>query len=351
MFENKTFDSIMADMLSRVSNSFDKREGSPIYLALAPAAVELQQTYIDLDVLLAETFADTASRKYLIKRAAERGLTPDPATKTVSKATFNMDVPIGSRFSLDNLTFIATEKIDNYNYKLQCETVGAQGNALGILLPIDYIAGLEFAELIEVLIPGADEEDTETFRQRYFDDLESQAFGGNRADYKQKTKELAGVGGVKVYPVWNGGGTVKLVIVDSVFNKPSVELVEAVQLALDPVLHSGKGLGIAPIGHVVTVESVAELTVNVGSTITLASGYVWADVETYIQEAINSYFLELKRTWENEDALVVRISQVESAILRVTGVVDVNATTLNAGSINLILTDVQIPALGAVTNI
>ena len=68
MFENKTFDSILTDMLSRVSNSFDKREGSPIYLALAPTAVELQQTYIDLDALLAETFADTASREIFNSR-------------------------------------------------------------------------------------------------------------------------------------------------------------------------------------------------------------------------------------------------------------------------------------------
>jgi uncharacterized phage protein gp47/JayE len=351
MFENKTFDSILQDMLSKVNNSFDKREGSPIYLALAPAAVELQQTYINLDALLAETFADTASRRYLIKRAAERGLAPESATKAVSRATFNMDVPIGSRFSLDNLTFVAIEKIDNYNYKLQCETAGAQGNILGRLLPIDYIAGLTTAELVEVLIPGADEEETEVFRQRYYDDLETQAFGGNQADYKQKTKELAGVGGVKVYRAWNGGGTVKLVIIDSVFNKPTVELVDAVQTEMDPVVNQGAGLGIAPIGHVVTIEAVSELIINVSSTITLASGYVWVDVETYIQDAINSYFLDLKKTWENENALVVRISQVESAILKVTGVVDVTGTTLNAGSINLILTDVQIPVLGAVTNI
>lgn len=351
MFENKTFDSILTDMLSRVSNSFDKREGSPIYLALAPVAVELQQTYINLDALLSETFADTASREYLIKRASERGLSPEIATKAISKASFNLDVPIGSRFSLDNLTFIAIEKIDNFNYKLQCETVGAPGNILGILLPIDYIAGLATAELIEVLIPGADEEETELFRQRYFDDLEAQVFGGNQADYKKKTKELDGVGGVKVYPAWNGGGTVKLVFIDSVFNKPTVELRFAVQDAIDPVASQGLGLGIAPIGHVVSVDEVDELIVNVSSTITLASGYVWADVETYIQDAINSYFLDLKKTWESEDALVVRISQVESAILKVTGIVDVTGTTLNAGSINLILTDVQIPILGTVTNI
>lgn len=351
MFENKTFESILQNMLSRVDNSIDKREGSPIYLALAPVAVELQQIFIDLDSWLTETFADTASRQYLIKRAAERGLVPKPATKTISRATFNMDVPIGSRFSLDNLTFIVTEKIDNYNYKLQCESIGAQGNILGILLPIDYVAGLAVSELVEVLIPGEDEEETEVFRQRYINDLVAQAYGGNQADYKQKTKELAGVGGVKVYPVWNGGGTVKLVILDSTYSKPSTELVSAVQTAIDPVTNSGEGLGIAPIGHIVTVEAVSELIVNISFTLAYVSGYVWADVESYVQEAINNYFLELKRTWEDESSLVVRIAQIESAILQVTGVLDITGTTINAGVTNLILTDVQIPVLGTVTNI
>lgn len=352
MFENKTFDSIMQDMLSRVDNSFDKRESSPIYIALAPVAVELQQAYIDYDVLLSETFADTASREYLVRRAAERGIIATTATKAILKASFNKDVPISSRFSLDDLNYIVTEKIDNYNFKVQCETAGVEGNShFGTLLPIDYIAGLTSATLVEVLIPGEDDEEVEQLRQRYYDNLESSAYGGNKADYKEKTKALNGIGGVKVYPVWNGGGTVKLVIIDSTFSKPSTILVNDTQTAIDPTVNAGLGLGIAPIGHIVTVEGVSELIVNVASTITLSSGYLWVDVENYIQDAINTYLLELKKTWENEDALVVRISQIESAILKVTGVVDVTGTTLNGGLINLILTDVQIPVLGMVTNV
>ena len=39
----KTFSQILADMLARVPNDLDKREGSIIYDALAPAAVELAE--------------------------------------------------------------------------------------------------------------------------------------------------------------------------------------------------------------------------------------------------------------------------------------------------------------------
>ncbi len=75
-----TYEEILQRMLDRVPNNIDKREGSIIYNALAPAAVELAQMYIEAERILNEGFADTASREYLIKRAAERGITPYPAT-------------------------------------------------------------------------------------------------------------------------------------------------------------------------------------------------------------------------------------------------------------------------------
>lgn len=94
----------------------------------------------------------------------------------------------------------------------------------------------------------------ERFRRRYFDSLNSQAFGGNIADYREKVNGISGVGGVKVYPAWNGGGTVKLVIIGSDYGVPSDELIRAVKDTIDPEVDAGKGYGLAPIGHVVTVE-------------------------------------------------------------------------------------------------
>ena len=61
MYENMTFDSIMQRMLDAVPDTIDKREGSVVYDALAPAAIELQNLYIELDVVLNQTFVDTAT--------------------------------------------------------------------------------------------------------------------------------------------------------------------------------------------------------------------------------------------------------------------------------------------------
>lgn len=87
MYEDQTFDVILQRMLSRVPETMDKRESSPIYAALAPAAVELTSMYIAFDCMLAETFGDTASREYLIRLCADRGITPKKATQAAMEAS------------------------------------------------------------------------------------------------------------------------------------------------------------------------------------------------------------------------------------------------------------------------
>ena len=333
-----TYEFILKRMLARIPPSMDKREGSIIYDALAPAAVELAQLYIDLDLTLNETFADTASRQYLIKRAAERGIEPYPATYAIGEGVFDTEVPIGAKFSIDAYNWIATELTEGNTYRMTCETSGEEPNGYtGTLIPVDYIKGLTKAELTEILIPGENEEPTEDFRKRYFDSLNSQAFGGNISDYKKKVKSIEGIGGVKVYPVWNGGGTVRLVIINSEFKAPTEELVTQTQTAIDPVHNQGEGLGIAPIGHVVTVQGVTETTVNITTNITYGEGWSYEDVKTYIEEAIDKYFSELNASWENSAGLIVRISQIESRLLDVEGIVDIGGTALNGAENNLAL--------------
>lgn len=352
MYEAITYDVIMQRMIDRVISqnaNLDVREGSIIWSALAPAAIELANMYIELDLILNETFADTASREMLIKRAAERGITPEPSTKAILKGEFNIDVPIGSRFSQDALNYVVLEKISTGVFKMQCETYGSIGNDnLGVLIPIDYVEGLTTAQLTEVLIPGEDDEDTEALRQRYYNSLNSEVFGGNIADYKEKTKSIAGVGGVKVYPVWNGGGTVKLVITNSDFGVPSSVLIDEVQTDIDPVANQGEGYGIAPIGHVVTVVGVESTTINIVTTISYQSGYTWADIKPYAEATIDSYFKTLSEDWENELNLVVRISQIETRLLALNGVVDIQNTTINGGTVNIQLGANNIPLRGSI---
>lgn len=343
MYEDVTYEVILKRMLDKVKSQtpgIDTREGSIVYDALAPAAAELQNLYIQLDWMADQSFADSQNREYLVRRCAERGIIPSPASKAVLKGEFNQDVPVGARFSLGILNFAAVGKIGDGVYQMECESYGIQGNQnLGMMVPIEYIKGLTKAELTEVLIPGEDEEETEHLRKRYFASLNSQAYGGNIADYKEKVNSITGVGGVKVFPAWNGGGTVKLVMISSEYKTPSRELVAFVQETVDPLQNTGKGYGLAPIGHVVTVAGAGETKIDIATRLTYQTGWDYQRCEEAILEAVDRYLDELNRTWEDSQMTVVRVSRIESRLLDVEGIMDAADTVINGKSGNF-----QLPA-------
>lgn len=363
MYEGITFDLLMKRMLARVPSDIDKREGSVIWDALAPAAIETKLLYIMADYFLKNTFGDTAEREYLIERAKERGLSPFPATYPKCKGTFTpatLDVPIGTRFSYDDVNYAITEKISDGVYFMSCETSGTAGNKpTGTLIPIDYVQGLQTATLSEVTVPGENEEETETFRKRYLDSFNSQAYGGNIADYREKVNKIQGVGGVKVYPVWNGGGTVKIVFMTSEFKPPTNEFITEVQTLIDPVTNSGQGVGIAPIGHHVTVQGATNSNIAIGLHLTFSNG-TYENYKDAIESAIDGYFLELNQAWQetqkaeignvSNTGLVIRISQIESRLLNIEGIEDIQHTTLNNVEENLTLGLDELAIRRVVTN-
>ena len=351
MYEHMTFESLMKEMLSRIPNDLDKREGSVLYNALAPSAVELQNTYIEMDNILDMVFVDTTEGVFLTKKCHERGIERLPATNAICKGEFNIDVPIGSRFYLEGLHYTVTEKMSQNVFKLQCETSGEKGNhPLGNMIPVEYIQNLTSAVLTEVLIPGEEVESDQSLRQRYYDSLFGLAFGGNIADYKQKVLQMQGVGAVKVYPTWQGGGTVKLVILTSEYKAPSQELVDMVQTAIDPTQNQGQGLGLAPIGHVVTVVGAQQTTVDVTARITYQNGYYFDRIQSALEQTIEDYFNELNESWGNEKNLVVRISRIESRILDLEGVLDVSDTELNGLQRNIEIDQNNIVVRGQVND-
>jgi len=367
---HETYESILGRMIDEVEGwaksegvSIDTREGSLIRTALSPAAVELRQMYIELDAVLNETFADTASREFLILRCAERGIAVLPATKAIWKGVFDIDVKIGSRFFLEaspSMNFAVIEKMAPCVYKLECETPGTSGNyENGNLVSISKIEGLKKAEIPDSspLLLGEDEEDTEHLRRRYFDSINAQAFGGNIADYKEKVNKLQDVGGCKVYPVPKGvGGTVRVVIMDSNFGTPGKDLINAVQEALDPERNRGKGMGLAPIGHTVTVAGVSENKIDIEMELRVQKDVSIGDVKLDVVAAIDEYFKELRSQWDKvgweQDAnatLIVRIYHILTRILAVTGVVDVEGITLNGLEKNITLETEAIPAKGSIS--
>lgn len=353
IFGNETYDNILERKLLNVDPSLDKREGSIIYDGLAPNAIEEALLYAYLDFLNKNSFAITANREWLIQRAMERGIEPWKASRAILIGKFDVDVGINQRFSIDNKYFRTIEYIKNddfYYYKLEAENVGSDSNlSSGNLIPSTNIKGLTVSQIVELAIPGEDEEDTEHFRERYFDEIKTNAYGGNIDDYTRKTKAIEGVGDVKVIPVWDGGGTVKLIITDAENNSPSHELVSKVQEIMDPVPHSQKGVGVAPIGHLVTVEGAKRKEINITAKLMVNKS---VNLDDLIEE-----YLELERSKfakKGSESLYVendiRLTKIMSIILNTEGVIDyedIYFTDYPDEKI-LVLEDNEIPYLGKI---
>lgn len=355
LYAGETAETILNRILARVADRFDKRLGSIIYDATAPASIEFSALYKALDYILDQAFADTAERPYLIRRAAERGLAPFPAAAAKVTGEFtpaDLEIPTGSRFNCGEFIYAVTEKIEPGRYYLTCETAGAEANGqTGRLIPVQTINGLKTAELVEVSVLGENEEDTEVFRQRYFDSLTADQYGGNVADYKAKIRSLPGVGGVKVYPAWNGGGTVRCVIVDSEYGVPTTTLVDEVQEIIDPIIVNGDnsqglGLGVAPIGHYCTITGAAAATINIRTRLTFRSGNDYERTLPEIEAALDAYYDEINADWQNRDNVVVRIAEINARLLAIPGIVDITGTTLNGQEVNAFVDADSIPVRG-----
>lgn len=350
-YEDMTYEVILQRMIDRVSAQYpnlDTREGSIIFNALAPAAIELAIAYTELDNNLNESFVNTASREYILQACTQMGMDISvfEARAGVHKGEFDVEVPIGSRWNCDLYNYTVTEFLDMngvyYTYQMDCDTTGtAPNNQTGDLTAIsDIPEGLTYAKITECLIEGENETTDDDIKVAYYEFLNSVATDGNVNQYKRWCSEYAGVGNSKVFSLWNGSNTVKVSILSASNRAATPELIAEFQEYLDPN-SEGMGNGVAPIGAFVTVTTATELPINVSANITMKSGYT--DTSN-IAVALTQHFADIAYT-KNQIAYM----NVGAVILGVDGVESISNLTVNNGTSDITLANEQIPVLG-VTN-
>ncbi|WP_162612899.1 baseplate J/gp47 family protein [Lachnoclostridium sp. An14] len=373
---------IEKQMLEKVPSGIDTREGSIIQTAVGPAAWFLEGTYITLDQLQQNAYADTAVGVSLDYRVAERGLTRKSATPAVRRGIFDVEIPESSQFKTINgansVIFVSGEQVeaDPSNdeetgkkvYLMTCQTAGVVGNSYtGNLIPITAIAGLTSAVIGKIVTPGTDEETDDSLKARYFASFDVANFGGNIASYRNTILAMDGVGAVQVYPAWQGGGTVLCSILSDQLTPAEDGVIQAVQDAICPSEEGGSdpsanGYGMAPIGAKVTITTATNITLNIACNIQFSAKVVSGE-ETFqaeVEEKIREYLTSVCQTWGSaikgqkiEYVVVVYISRIVAAILTIPDIVNVSNVTINGSAADLILTETaslqQIPSLGTVT--
>lgn len=333
-----TYEYFMNEALGYVPQDIDIREGSIMFDALAPACYQLADLAMELKNVMLETFVTTATGGYLDLRAEEAGVRRILATqavatvKVVDESGNPYILDLGTRFSSigDEPVYYKITALTDVvgTYLMTADEAGSTGNEyVGTMLPIDNLNNFGQAEITEISIPARDDETDDSLRSRVIAEKGVGAFGGNVEDYIRMANEIDGVGAVQVYPTWQGGGTVLLSILNNEFKKPAQTLVDLVQQTIDPD-KTGAGLGLAPIGHKVTVKAPEEKLLSISFYLTTDPGIDSESVMSAITDAVEKYFDSARRRWaerrEGGYTTWIYRSQITSAILSVSGVANVN---------------------------
>lgn len=347
-YEDMTYEVILKRMMDRVNAThpnLDDREGSIIFNALAPAAIELAVMYTELDNSRNESSVSTASREYILIGCKDMGMdiTQFEASAGTHKGEFDVQVAIGSRWNCDLYNYEVTEYLgienDYHTYKMVCETTGTAPNKVaGDLTAItDIPDGLTYAKVVECLIEGENETSDDDIRTAYYEYVNSTVSDGNTAQYERWCSEYDGVGNAKIFPLWNGANTVKVSILSASNQAASDELIAEFQEYIDPN-SEGMGNGVAPIGAFVTVTTATEVPIAVSGTVTMKSGFTDT---SGIATALQNYFASI--AYEKS---VVAYMNIGAIILNVDGVESINNLRVNNATTDITLGDEEIPVLG-----
>jgi uncharacterized phage protein gp47/JayE len=347
-YSNETKDVILTRLLGQISDELDKRQGSVTFDLLSPAALELAQAYLTLDQVLTFGFAtEDTPRTYLELRCAELGVTPKVAVKAVGSLAFTgtdgIVVPVGTRVSTDEnepIYFVTTQAgtiaSGTVTVTATAETAGANGNVAPgkITLVLGNVSGVTSVTNSASFDGGADVESDASLLARYFEKVQQPATSGNAYHYEQWAKSVAGVGDAKVYPLWNGNGTVKVALLDEQKTTPPQTTVDAVVTYIESV---------RPIGATITVVGATETAINVSATLTLASGKTVTDATTEFTTLLTDYL----KTLAFVDP-IVRYSKIASLLLDTESVLDYSNLTVNGGTANVTIADGAVATAGSV---
>lgn len=153
-------------------------------------------------------------------------------------------------------------------------------------------------------------------------------------DYQHWAVEVSGVGAAKALPLWDGAGTVKVLVANSEHAPADESLLQKVAAHIEEV---------RPIGAAVTVAAPVPCTINITARVTLTPGAYLDAVQTAYAEAAQEYLRTLVF-----GKPYVSYAVLGSVLLDVEGVADYDSLLLNDSVANVRIDATQIPVLGTV---
>ena len=345
MYENKTEYLILNNMLDKVETPVAKIEGSLVYDALSPVACELSKHYMELDAFIKRAFVQTSHSTFLDLRGVEYGLYRKQPTKAIVDLVFTGEtgviIPEGFLVqTIDGKQFRTTQAaaVANGTATVTATAVNT-GNAANvtansIVLMPSVIDGVTGVTNPAKSAGGTAVESDDDFRNRILDKVRNPGSSGNINHYVQWAMEVDGVGAVRVFPLWNGGGTVRVAILDSNRLPATQTIVDAVKTHIEAE---------RPVGAAVTVESGVIFPVDIVVDVELDGTQPLETVRAGVETAVRDFF---KRIAFKQNT--VSYPKLSAVILAVDGVADHTALTINGVAGNVTIPDTGVATLNEI---
>lgn len=340
-YNQETYQVIRQRMLDNMSNDIDKREGSFVSNMVSPVGVEFAKYYIELDNILAIMFLEDATNEFLDKKVYDFGIYRKMGTSargtikvTGTNGTF---IPKGSEvLSQGELAFYTLHDawIENEEVIIEVEAsnVGVDFNI--IANSIDKFAkkidGVSSVTNEEEFREGTDTETDEELRERFFEIIRRPATSGNIYHYEQWAKEIDGINQARIKPLWNGNGTVK-VIVSNNNNVVSEEIIQKCQEHINKV---------RPVGADVTVITPSKLDIVISGNVYIEDGFNYTQAMLDFESNLKQYLSSCIDT--------VIYTRVASCLGSVEGVKDYSDLKVNDGTINISYSDEELPIVKSI---
>ena len=334
MFTNQTYEAIRNRILDNTNINIDKREGSFLSNMVSAISEELAKAYINMGDILSLGFIEDTFDTFLDKRVSEFGVYRKQGSKAIGEIKVEgqegATIENGTIIKANDLYFTVLNDIELPNNNI----IYVEANEVGY--KYNLLANTEF-ELVEKnnkitklanevdFENGVDVETDKELRKRFAKVVNNPSASGNKNHYEEWALEVNGVGRAIVYPLWNGNGTVKVMIIGN-DNKPVTdEIIEACKLHIDEN---------KPIGCSLTVTTPSLLNVVINASVELKEGYDLEDIQLEFEENLNIYLKDVT----NE----LTYSKVYGLLVNHVGVEDVIEFTINSGNSNITIAEDKI---------
>lgn len=342
MYSKQTYEVIKNRALSNIDLDLYKGEGSFLNNMVSGTSTELAKMYIELSNMHKMAFIQETFDTFLDARVNEFGIYRKMGTEATGEIEFigkeGTQISNGTIISYNDLMYVVIKDVvigseEGNTSPVQALQIGIEYNIPG---GTEFKLEEEIRDIEKIInakefTGGTEIEDDDELRERFYRIQRDPATSGNVAHYEQWALEVEGVFDVKVYPRWEGPGSVKVMVLGSDNVAVDEEIVQRVRNHIEEEM---------PVGVSLTVFTPNNLDINISASIEVEMGYTLETIKTLFLESISDYLRNVR-----EEIVFTKVS----AILGITeGVKDFTNLSINGSTENIPVSEDRIPKINEI---